>query len=582
MKRKYRDYLHSPIFQQYVKSYGEEYFTYLNTSDEALKSLADEHRENLERYSDQRRDASKTESVFNCVRNIRKKYVNTFDRESGERNLPLTWLGIKIVESQYTMMYLDLLLNVGHDKKPMSQEDWDKSSERRQSKCDFFQKQNHGPYDCLRNLLRRIVVFRSKQSEWYHYDAGGWLEHRKRLCIDILGLDKLRGLLFRMAKVFDDESPTTVESEEDYFLTMEPIWKLMAPLKRILDRIENKIPDPPTPTFEEYVNEAIFNPTDYEEAWYSGEPVHDDYPWSSEALARLSGFEHSIKNGYWKEYFELHTEELKGTAVIRMNTSKGVIDLELNWDQAPWIVFHFLTCVQIGTYDNTLLAPNSHYELSWIGDYRTWGWDKEKFTTKMWDQDPKKLKANLIKNGIEVIEAPFVGQGNVIRGGDFSPGYKLIQPERFSMLGYQGGNFTKAERGDICVRFEHDSNTSFFILSQDASDIDKSEKEFLNIYKSARVFGRVTSGMDVVDKISRARSDLVSVQAWVRSDSPPGEIGFPYSILVPKTEITLRNIKIISGSPTTKHYKLRSLSSSQRGELNKRTDKILGEIIETD
>ena len=57
-----------------------------------------------------------------------------------------------------------------------------------------------------------------------------------------------------------------------------------------------------------------------------------------------------------------------------------------------------------------------------------------------------------------------------------------------------------------------------------------------------------------------------------------GDIGLPYSILVPKTEITLRNIKIISGSPTTKHYKLRSLSSAQQAELNKRTDEILGEI----
>jgi len=137
--------------------------------------------------------------------------------------------------------------------------------------------------------------------------------------------------------------------------------------------------------------------------------------------------------------------------MIRMQTNKGVIELELDEQKAPDTVKNFLEYVQAGFYDGTIFH--------------------------------------------RVID------GFMIQGGGLEPGMKEKRDTRAPVKN-EADNGLKNERGSIAMartNDPHSATAQFFINVVDNG--------FLN-YRSATpdgwgycVFGRVTNGMDVVDAI---------------------------------------------------------------------------------
>jgi peptidyl-prolyl cis-trans isomerase B (cyclophilin B) len=137
--------------------------------------------------------------------------------------------------------------------------------------------------------------------------------------------------------------------------------------------------------------------------------------------------------------------------MIRMQTNKGVIELELDDQKAPETVKNFLEYVQAGFYDGTIFH--------------------------------------------RVID------GFMIQGGGLEPGMKEKRDTRAPVKN-EADNGLKNERGTVAMartNDPHSATAQFFINVVDNG--------FLN-YRSATpdgwgycVFGRVTNGMDVVDAI---------------------------------------------------------------------------------
>jgi len=137
--------------------------------------------------------------------------------------------------------------------------------------------------------------------------------------------------------------------------------------------------------------------------------------------------------------------------MIRMQTNKGVIELELDEQKAPDTVKNFLEYVQAGFYDGTIFH--------------------------------------------RVID------GFMIQGGGLEPGMKEKRDTRAPVKN-EADNGLKNERGSVAMartNDPHSATAQFFINVVDNG--------FLN-YRSATpdgwgycVFGRVTNGMDVVDAI---------------------------------------------------------------------------------
>jgi len=137
--------------------------------------------------------------------------------------------------------------------------------------------------------------------------------------------------------------------------------------------------------------------------------------------------------------------------MIRIQTNKGVIELELDAPKAPETVKNFLEYVQEGFYDGTIFH--------------------------------------------RVID------GFMIQGGGLEPGMKEKRGTRAPVKN-EADNGLKNERGTVAMartNDPHSATAQFFINVVDNG--------FLN-YRSATpdgwgycVFGRVTNGMDVVDAI---------------------------------------------------------------------------------
>lgn len=137
--------------------------------------------------------------------------------------------------------------------------------------------------------------------------------------------------------------------------------------------------------------------------------------------------------------------------MIRMQTNKGVIELELDDQKAPETVKNFLEYVQAGFYDGTIFH--------------------------------------------RVID------GFMVQGGGLEPGMKEKRDTRAPVKN-EADNGLKNERGTVAMartNDPHSATAQFFINVVDNG--------FLN-YRSATpdgwgycVFGRVTNGMDVVDVI---------------------------------------------------------------------------------
>ena len=142
-------------------------------------------------------------------------------------------------------------------------------------------------------------------------------------------------------------------------------------------------------------------------------------------------------------------------STVQLHTNHGVITLALNAEKAPKTVENFLSYVRKGHYSNTIFHR--------------------------------------------------VIKGFMIQGGGFEPGMK--QKEVDAPIENEAGNGLKNTRGAIAMartNAPHSASAQFFINTVD--------NDFLNFTSPTpagfgyAVFGEVTEGMDVVDKIRAVRT----------------------------------------------------------------------------
>jgi peptidyl-prolyl cis-trans isomerase B (cyclophilin B) len=141
--------------------------------------------------------------------------------------------------------------------------------------------------------------------------------------------------------------------------------------------------------------------------------------------------------------------------MIKLHTNHGVITLELDAEKAPKTVQNFIEYVSAGHYDNTVFHR--------------------------------------------------VINGFMIQGGGFEPGMKQ-KPNR-APVENEAGNGLKNARGTIAMartNDPHSATAQFFINLADNAFLDFTAPSG-NGWGYC-VFGRVTDGMDVVDKIRVVRT----------------------------------------------------------------------------
>ena len=140
-------------------------------------------------------------------------------------------------------------------------------------------------------------------------------------------------------------------------------------------------------------------------------------------------------------------EYLSGKYYVEMNIKKyGKIQLELDADTAPITVTNFMELVRSGAYDNNKIHRVSK-------DFVIQGGDLD---------NAKTIKGEFLANGIDNDISHVRGTISLARGGDQTSGYDT-------------------------------GSSQFFIVTKDAT--------FLDYYYAG--FGKVTKGMDVVDKINK-------------------------------------------------------------------------------
>ena len=161
---------------------------------------------------------------------------------------------------------------------------------------------------------------------------------------------------------------------------------------------------------------------------------------------------------------------------VVLNTNYGPITLELDSEHAPKTVENFLTYAREGHYDNTIFHR--------------------------------------------------VINGFMIQGGGFAPGMK--QKDTHAPIKNEANNGLKNTTGTIAMARTsdpHSASAQFFINVND--------NDFLNYLGSDGwgycVFGKVTSGMDVVQKIRQT----------------PTGAGGPFPTDVPKTPVIIQSITLL-------------------------------------
>ncbi len=166
--------------------------------------------------------------------------------------------------------------------------------------------------------------------------------------------------------------------------------------------------------------------------------------------------------------------------MVELHTNFGVIRLELDSDKAPKTVENFLNYVRKGHYDNTIFH--------------------------------------------RVID------GFMIQGGGFEPGMK--QKESDAPIENEANNGLQNDRGTIAMartNDPHSATAQFFINIVDNKRLDYVSDQSGMTYGYA-VFGKITSGMDVVDKIKAVET---SAQGPL-----PGD--------VPKVAITIDKAEVVA------------------------------------
>ena len=152
---------------------------------------------------------------------------------------------------------------------------------------------------------------------------------------------------------------------------------------------------------------------------------------------------------------------------VKLHTNHGVITLELDAEKAPITVANFLAYVEAGHYDNTVFH--------------------------------------------RVID------GFMIQGGGFEPGMK--QKATGEQIKNEADNGLKNERGTLAMartRDPHSATAQFFINLVD--------NDFLNHSSPTPdgwgycVFGKVTEGMENVDKIAKVKTKTVGFHENVPTD----------------------------------------------------------------
>ena len=162
--------------------------------------------------------------------------------------------------------------------------------------------------------------------------------------------------------------------------------------------------------------------------------------------------------------------------MVEMTTSKGVIQLELDAENAPITVANFLEYVKSGHYDGTIFHR--------------------------------------------------VIPGFVIQGGGLESGMKEKATQ--APIENEADNGLKNLTGTICMartNDPHSATSQFFINLKDNSFLDHTEKTASGW--GYAVFGRVTSGMDVVEAIAAVQTG----NAGYHSDVPLEDVVLEKAIL---------------------------------------------------
>ena len=139
--------------------------------------------------------------------------------------------------------------------------------------------------------------------------------------------------------------------------------------------------------------------------------------------------------------------------MIKLHTNFGVITLELDADKAPETVKNFIDYVQAGHYDGTIFHRV-------IDGFMIQGGG---FTKEMNEKPTKAPIANEAKNGLKNLR----------------------------------GSIAMARRAD-----PHSATAQFFINHRDNPNLDYPAHDGWGY----AVFGKVTEGMDVVDKIAKVKT----------------------------------------------------------------------------
>ena len=150
---------------------------------------------------------------------------------------------------------------------------------------------------------------------------------------------------------------------------------------------------------------------------------------------------------------------------VKLHTNQGVITVELDAERAPESVRNFLSYAESGHYDNTVFHR--------------------------------------------------VIPGFMIQCGGFEPGMK--QKETGEPIKNEADNGLKNERGSIAMartNAPHSATAQFFINVSDNGFLDYPGQDGWGY----AVFGKVTEGMDVVEKIEAAKTGQRGFHADVPVD----------------------------------------------------------------
>ena len=157
-------------------------------------------------------------------------------------------------------------------------------------------------------------------------------------------------------------------------------------------------------------------------------------------------------------------QQLENRIMITMSTSMGEITLELDAENAPITVANFLSYVDSGHYDNTIFHR--------------------------------------------------VIPGFVIQGGGMASG--MQEKQTGTPIQNEADNGLKNLTGAICMartNEPHSATSQFFINLKDNQFLDHTEKTESGW--GYAVFGRVVSGMDVVEKIAAVETGNVGYHSDV-------------------------------------------------------------------